>query len=397
MLKQIPLTFKNTQTTLKNLRARYRRLTFWNKIGFWGSTTGIISFLIYLITLFIPQETPLPIDIDAIISKLETTHKERFTTLEQQYQQQIEEWKQQAQNAVIALKNIRDQPDAPPGINEALAFLEKGNTMAAETIFQKLEERKTAEGKAANEEAATAARHLGALAFLHDTQKALNAYRRATQLDPDNEQGWNQLGHLLQRTGQLKDAEAAYQRVLALGEKRNDQSWIANAYTNLGILYQIRGELEQAEAMYCKSLILEEALGRQEGMARAYTGLGSLYYTRGELEQAEAMYHKSLVLNEALGHKAGMAHNYTGLGIVYETHGELEQAEVMYHKSLVLNEALGRKAGMASVYGNLGSLYYTRGELEQAKTTYQKALTLFQEVGAEPQIKQTQRLLEALR
>ena len=279
-----------TPSTSKNLRARYKQLTFWEKTGFWGSIASIIGLIGFLITL--------------------------------------------------------------PGIEEALQRLVKGDTRKAEAIFQETANRKEAN----NQEDAEGYRRLGALAFLHDTQKALNAYRRATQLDPDNEQGWNQLGHLLQRTGQLRDAEDAYQRALILGEKRNDQSSIAVAYTNLGNVYGIRGELERAEAMY----------------------------------------RKSLALNEALGHKGVIAGIYINLGNVYRDRGEPKQAEAMFQKSLALNEALGYKEGIAVAYTKLGSVYQARGELKRAKAMYQKSLALFQEIGAEPHIKVVQRLLETL-
>ena len=347
---------------------------------------------------------------------------------DQEYQDQIKALTE----SITELAQQKDQPEALPGIEEALQWIAEGDTQKAEAIFQSIANRK----KADIQEAAKAHRNLGALAFLHGTQKALNAYRRATQLDPDNEEGWNQLGHLFQRTGQLEDAKAAYQRVLSLGEKRNDPGWIAAAYTNLGNLYQIRGELEQAEAMHRKSLALNEALGRQEGMAIAYTNLGNLYQIRGELGQAEAMHRKSLAIFETLGHQEGMASDYTNLGNLYETRGELGQAEAMYQKSLAIFEALDRQEGMAGVYGNLGNLYETRGELEQAEAMhrkslainealghqegmadaytslgnlyrirgeleqaeamYHKSLALFQGIGAEPQIKQVQGLLEAL-
>ena len=51
---------------------------------------------------------------------------------------------------------------------------------------------------------------------------------------------------------------------------------------------------------------------------------------------------------------------------------------------------------MARAYTNLGLLYQTCGELEQAEAMYHKSLALFQEIGAEPQIKHVQGLLEAL-
>ncbi|WP_411726803.1 tetratricopeptide repeat protein [Methyloglobulus sp.] len=45
---------------------------------------------------------------------------------------------------------------------------------------------------------------------MDNTQEALQAYRRATGLDPDNADGWNNLGHLLACVGDLGEAIAAY-------------------------------------------------------------------------------------------------------------------------------------------------------------------------------------------
>ncbi len=119
-------------------------------------------------------------------------------------------------------------------------------------IFQEI----TTRHEVSIKEASAAYRHLGAITYLSDTDKSLNAYRRATELDPNSAVAWNQLGHLFRRTGKLDEAKAAYHRVEAIGTESKDLKWSAIAQGNLGIPYQTRGELDQAEAMYRKSLSL---------------------------------------------------------------------------------------------------------------------------------------------
>ena len=87
-------------------------------------------------------------------------------------------------------------------------------------------------------------------------------------------------------------------------------------YDKLGKAYQARGELEQAEAMYQKSLAVDKAQGRQERMARTYINLGNVYRIHGKLSQAEAMLQKSLAIYEAQGRQEGIAANYNNLGII---------------------------------------------------------------------------------
>jgi tetratricopeptide (TPR) repeat protein len=279
-------------------------------------------------------------------------------------------------------------------IDDALAQLAEGRAEEATALLRTIAEEKAAAGAAANREAAAAYRHLGAMAFLNDTREALSAYTKAVELDPDDADGWNELGHLQRRLGELADAERSYQKVLALGNRIEDQELIAVATGNLGILYATRGDLDDAEAMYNKSLELCETLGRKEGMANQYGNLGNLYAVRGDLDDAEAMYKKSLELNKTLGRKEGMASDYGNLGLLYATRGDLDDAEAMYKKSLEIEKALGRKEGMAKQYGNLGNLYKARGDLESACEHYRNARALFVEIGMPHRVEKCDKLMK---
>jgi tetratricopeptide (TPR) repeat protein len=321
------------------------------------------------------RPSPPSTEVQSIVEKLVKAHQRElagFHEREQVAQDQVKALTE----AVTALTQQKG-----PDIANALAQLSQGNTEAAETIFETVLARKTAEGQAANQQAAEAARHLGAFAFLYDTQKALTAYRRAVELDPANAEGWNQLGALLVRIGLLDDAMDMFRKVLTLGEKTNDRQLLATAYGHLGIVYRIRGDLAQAEDMHREALKLYEALGHKEGIANAYGNLANVYQKRGDLTQAEVLYRKALEIDEALGRKGEMANQYGNLGILYQVRGDLTQAEDMHRKALDLNKALGRKGEMANQYGYLGSVYQLRGDLTQAEALHRKALEIDEALG----------------
>lgn len=183
---------------------------------------------------------------------------------------------------------------------KADALKDKTGRDAEAALDRLIAERAAARDKVARDEAALW-RQKGALAFLHDTPSALAAYRRASELDPDDADGWNQLGALYLRTGDLDDAITAWERVLALGNRSADQGTIAAATGNLGIVYFTRGDLDRAEEMYRKSLAIEEALGRKEGMANQYGNLGLLDEARGNIPAACAQWVKSRDLFRQLG------------------------------------------------------------------------------------------------
>ena len=349
-------------------------------LGVIGQFFGFFRWLIGL------HSKPSTTDAESIATRLLADKSEELGALKQREKDRstIEDRESTIRELtamIVSLEQQRQQPDAPPGIDAALEQLEQGETEAAEAIFREILDARKTEGRDANREAAAAARHLGALYFLHDTQKAVSAYEEAVALDPDDPDGWNQLGHLRYRLGQLDAAAEAYERVQRLGNVVEDKAVIAVAYGNLGVIYRTRGDLEKAEQYHLKSLEIAKELGRKEGMASQYGNLGLIYVTQGDLEKAEEYFKKSLALHEELSRKLGMASDYGNLGLIYLTRGDLEKAEEYLLKSLELEKELGRKEGMANAFGNLGLIYRTRDDLEKAEEYHLKSLEIEKELG----------------
>lgn len=217
------------------------------------------------------------------------------------------------------------QQNAPKcNIQQAFDRLAQGDTTQAEAIFVSVAEEARQAGKEANIKEAEALRHLGSLAFLHDTQKAFAAYQRSTELDPDNLDGWNNLGHLYRRIGEFENAENTYKAILKLSKSNKEGQ--AVAYGNLGLVYRVCGDLERAVECHEKSLAVNHELKRKEGMANQLGNLGSIHRIRGDLECAIECHEKALAIDKELGDKHGIAANYSNLGLVYGIRGDLECA-----------------------------------------------------------------------
>ncbi len=128
------------------------------------------------------------------------------------------------------------------------------------------------------DEAVAINREIAAVAYLRgEVDTAESALNEILQQLPDDLDALNRMGHIHRLRGRLTDAEAAFNRVLALARDRNDEAAQAVATGNLGLIYQTRGELDKAEEMYRKSLEINERLGRQEGMATQNGKLGLIY------------------------------------------------------------------------------------------------------------------------
>ena len=264
----------------------------------------------------------------------------------------------------------------------ALAKNPKDADLAAlEAKLRARAEAQETQGQAALKTSAEYWRHIGALAFLHNTQKALTAYEKAAALDPLNPEGWGYLGELHHRLGNLDKAEGMQREALMLYEKLDHQEGMASCYGNLGRIRQTRGDLDMAEHMQGEALTLYEKLNHNEGMASAYGSLAVIHQIRGDLDKAEHMQREALTLYEKLGRKEGMASASGNLAVIHQIRGDLDKAEHMQREALALYEELGHKEGMASAYGNLGDIQRVRGDLDRAEEMHLKSLKLEKELG----------------
>ena len=115
----------------------------------------------------------------------------------------------------------------------------------------------------ANKKAARALINKGNLLNLHDTPAAMRTYARAVELDANNPEGWNQLGHMQRRLRMFDAAEQSYRRVLGLGNHLQDKKWEAYGAVNLGSLYKEQNDMAGAYMYWTKALRLYREIGME--------------------------------------------------------------------------------------------------------------------------------------
>jgi len=206
------------------------------------------------------------------------------------------------------------------------------------------------------------------------------SFKKALELNPQNDQAYTGLGWLYINQGKLIEAEQAFKKALELNPS-SDQ-----AFVGLGLLYLRQGKFIEAEQAFKKALELnpqnewadvklgwlylsqvkhaeaeqafKKALELNPRNDWADVGLGWLYNSQGKLIEAEQAFKKALELNP----QNDLA--YTGLGRIYNSQGKLIEAEQAFKKALELNPRNDRVYGsLAVVYGEMGN-YILRREYE---------------------------------
>jgi tetratricopeptide (TPR) repeat protein len=250
-------------------------------------------------------------------------------------------------------------------------------------------------------------------------RKVMRHFERLASLTADDAEsrriradGYSRVGTIHHHLGELKEAEIAYRKALALQEELvaehpavpDFQQELATGYNNLGVLLANTGRLEEAETAYRAALKLRKQLAAQASrlagihreLAASYNNLGNLLHVIGRSTEAEKNYQAALELQKQLTVdfpnqpelRQELATTFNNLGNLLHATGRLEQAEVTYRAALDLQQQLvtdfpGRpefRRELARGYHNLGILLRTTGRSQEAESSYRQALSLRQQL-----------------
>ena len=149
---------------------------------------------------------------------------------------------------------------------------------------------------------------------LGDYDEAIAAYKKVVEIEPDNGDGWNNLGATYLQTARFEESIPVFQKANALLPT-------ADTYTNLGIAYTSLGRYADAVPAYEKAVELNPN-------ARAFVGnLADGYRWAGDAEKARATYDKAIALayNE-LEVNPRNAETKANLALYYAKRGDIAQA-----------------------------------------------------------------------
>ena len=181
---------------------------------------------------------------------------------------------------------------------------------------------------------------------------AVNEFQRALELDSTSDAAYRGLASSYEAMGKNADAESAYRRAIDI---RKDY-W--GGYSALGAFYAKSARYDDAAAQFRRVIELSPE------NVRGYTNLGGIYAFQGKQKQAEETFQKSLSIEP--NYRA-----YSNLATLYFEQGRYSESTSMFEKALQLNDHDAR------VWRNLGDAYYwTPGQREKATAAYTHAAEL---------------------
>ena len=216
--------------------------------------------------------------------------------------------------------------------------------------------------------------------------EAMDAFKKAIELNPQFYPPYNGLGNVLFDQNCLADAAAAYQKTIELSPKKSlpynglgnvrlyqkripeaidayqkaieaDPEY-AFAFNNLGNALREQNSLGEAIVAYQKAIKIDPRY------AMPYNGLGNAFFDQKRLDEAIGAYRKAIELNKNLPPP------YNGLGNALLDQNHVADATAAFRKAIALNPKY------PSPYNGLGNALREQKLWGEAITAYRKAIDL---------------------
>jgi serine/threonine-protein kinase len=203
---------------------------------------------------------------------------------------------------------------------------------------------------------------------------------RAPESPQDLSAAHSALGHVLRLRGDNAGAEAQFRQAVELAEGHPDER-LASRMAYLASLLQKRGELGEAENLARRALALsEQQTGAEVWVAETSNILGETLRNATKYREAEEHLQRALeIYRRRLGAAAETATVLNNLGIVLRSRGDYRGARAAYAEGLeIMRQIHGKDHVFVAVnQGNLGRLERILGDLPEAEIRIQDALRIY--------------------
>ncbi|CAF1068388.1 unnamed protein product [Adineta ricciae] len=207
---------------------------------------------------------------------------------------------------------------------------------------------------------------------------------KQTSDESDTALYYHNLGYLKNQQGDYKTAVEYYERVLEIRQKTlpSNHHLLATSYNNIGGVYDNMGDYSKALTFYKKTLEIEEKTlpSNHPHLATSYNNLGAVCYSMGEYSKALTFYEQALEIRQKAlpSNHPDFAQSYNNIGLVYMNIGEYSKGLSFYEKAHEIRQKAlpSNHPDLATSYNNIGGIYDSMGEYSKALSFYEKALEI---------------------
>lgn len=193
--------------------------------------------------------------------------------------------------------------------------------------------------------------------------------------------GLNQLGTMLDLTGDYPGAAAALEAALGIYRDLGDQLGQANALSNMGVVHRRIADNTAAAAALTTALDIYRHIGDRLGQAGTLHALGAVQHVTGDFTGAVVTLEAALGIHRDLDDPLGQADDLNDLGAVRQRTGNSAGAARALEAALAMHRDLGDQLGQARALTYLGAVYRQTGDYPAAVAALEEAVAIYSGLG----------------
>ena len=212
-----------------------------------------------------------------------------------------------------------------------------------------------------------------------DIPGAVEQYRRATALDPENPAAFVRLGVLLGRQGQIDEALAAFTRAEALHTAAGRVEGVAEVLYQRAVAFDRADRTEDATQALQQALALAESAGSRYLRAAILLRTSAIAGAQGRYDEAADAARDALEIGR--DYEGLTAFGLVDLGNVYLYAGQRDRAEATFEDALQRAQRARARRAEARARLALGALQVSRGDAASAEANATAALEYYRQAG----------------
>jgi two-component system NarL family sensor kinase len=190
---------------------------------------------------------------------------------------------------------------------------------------------------------------------------------------------YSELVWVLKETNKTEALEYG-NNLLTEATKTAKQKWIAQGYNDLGIIYMRSGDLNKALFNIEKSLAIREKLGDKKDIASSLSKIANIKTEDGRYGEALEMQLRVLRLYEELNIQPYIAHTCNNIGQLYNNINKHSLSNTYLMRAYAIEKEIGDMYGMPITLAVIGSNYSDLQQPDSAIKYLGTAKILFKEV-----------------
>lgn len=224
-----------------------------------------------------------------------------------------------------------------------------------------------------------------------DFGRAITAYQKIAQLNPEQAEAYVDLGRAYERDGKVQPAIDNYLAATKHG------SQYATGFLRLGILKARQQNVAEANLAFDHADEIYRTLGNVEGQAEVFYQRGFFLNRMGQLAEARAALIKSQELAQTISSELQQINALLQLCSVSYNEGKTVEAEAQANQAIELAKKKGMETLLSRGLIDLGNIYLLRSDYDAAEKVFTQALEYAQRYKARRNEARAQLSLGSLR